>query len=634
MSLRKVNIDEPMAKLFQLSKYLSIPLNQRSYEWGDKEISEYLNDILQSWKDSSDYCTGMFIVLSESETTYSLWDGQQRTITYMLILIKLLNSLKQNNDNGFYNDHIKRWTVPPYEMTQKEQDICKKHDWNFISKVQYCTESDEDTIMLTELLHNRIRVVEDMIAEPSIHNDNKYVCKLCNLKCSRLNDAKRHILNRCKEVKDTDKQYLKQYNYENNNIMNALRCISHIISSLELTHDKTTNLIKYMLGRVKCDIEICADVKSAAKRFEYLNNRGKPVSLLTIAKSRYLAKSSTEDQKMQIAKYFQSLENLERKFECLGIDAKNFFEVQLRIYLKAFSLKKLTLIDLMQDCDCLNNDHLFDDLDSIHRKVSDICDVLASREYKFTRRVLKHDTMTTLVIPMSYKYGLKSVKDVMNIVLSHLVRVKLLVKRHPQYTWFEYLNAFNGILAKAYSGDEMDFIQSCNEIRTVLWTKSVKIYESETIEQFAQHIKDMPTKKKNNTDIVKFILAFYIENTKTDVIIFDVSEADLEHIWSKDGFDKGDTEQNRIGNCTLLEAKNSERHKGNRSIKNAEFETKLTSYKGSNLKINTDIYDMFSHCNKFDYECINRREEVLCKELFAITDKYLNPPQASSLHTQ
>lgn len=623
MSMRKVSIDEPMHKLFGLSKYLSIPLNQRSYEWEQKEVDEYLNDIYQSWIDDTDYCTGMFIVLVESSTTFSLWDGQQRTITYMLTLIKLLNKLKRMDDTyiEFYNDHIKRLSVPKYDMTQKEQILTKNNNWQYISKVCYCSETEEDNDMLTNLLHDRVLVVEDLVSEGD--SDKKYKCNFCkDTTITRLDDAKRHLLRRCKKITEEDKMHLDKYKDVSNNILNAMKTIARMINSWKLTSDNLVNLIKFMHDRVHCDIEVCTDVKSAAQMFEFLNNRGRPVSLLTIAKSKYLSKAINDEHKYQVARYFQDLSSLATDYKCLGLEDKNIFEAEMRVCLKAFSLKKLTLSDLLQDS--LGKDELFQELVTIHERFRKLCMKLASDEYKYAHKVLKSDTILTLVVPLCYKFGEDSLQNVINIVLSHLVRVKLLVKRHARYTWFEYLNAFNGILAKAYNND-ITFHEACREIQDVIWTKSVVQHGTVDYSQFAKLIKELPLTIKNNKDVTKFILLYYIAHTKTNVIKVDVSEADLEHIGSKSGFEKSDPEQNRLGNCTILESRNTGNHKGNRSIQNKAFREKLESYKESNLKINNVIFKEFSSCDVFDSSCIAKREELLCRELFDITEKFLKP---------
>ena len=106
---------------------------------------------------------------------------------------------------------------------------------------------------------------------------------------------------------------------------------------------------------------------------------------------------------------------------------------------------------------------------------------------------------------------------------------------------------------------------------------------------------------------------------------FNIQEADLEHIRSKSQYDKSNPEQNRLGNCTLLETRNTFKHKGNRSIQDSSFQDKLKSYKDSNIKITRDIYDDFQTYSVFDNHCISEREAKLCKELFDITEKHLNP---------
>ena len=75
--------------LFQQSKYV-IPLYQRPFAWGEKEISQLIDDLCSV--STNTYYLGTLVVYKKGNNTYEVIDGQQRLTTLFL----LLNCLKQD----------------------------------------------------------------------------------------------------------------------------------------------------------------------------------------------------------------------------------------------------------------------------------------------------------------------------------------------------------------------------------------------------------------------------------------------------------------------------------------------------------------------------------------------------------
>ena len=63
-----------------------IPIYQRNYAWGKDEVEQLLNDIADS---NGTYCIGSLVVDKNTDTTFTVIDGQQRLTTLYLLLTYL-----------------------------------------------------------------------------------------------------------------------------------------------------------------------------------------------------------------------------------------------------------------------------------------------------------------------------------------------------------------------------------------------------------------------------------------------------------------------------------------------------------------------------------------------------------------
>ncbi len=85
---------------------LTIPEYQRPYKWKPKNVSQLLEDILHAVEEKrSFYRVGTLILHREGEQNiYNIVDGQQRTITFALLLRVLQEQLKK--EDGFVEEDI------------------------------------------------------------------------------------------------------------------------------------------------------------------------------------------------------------------------------------------------------------------------------------------------------------------------------------------------------------------------------------------------------------------------------------------------------------------------------------------------------------------------------------------------
>lgn len=79
---------------------LAIPNYQRPYKWTAKNAIQLLDDIIDAKNENKEtYRVGTLILhYDEKKSTYNIVDGQQRAITFSLLLKALVDAIKRDND--------------------------------------------------------------------------------------------------------------------------------------------------------------------------------------------------------------------------------------------------------------------------------------------------------------------------------------------------------------------------------------------------------------------------------------------------------------------------------------------------------------------------------------------------------
>src|SRR5215813_12564278 len=94
-------------QLFSQGSYYSIPIYQRNYAWGEKEITQLIQDIADYAEKNlyKDYYIGTLVVYERKDESkgvvYETIDGQQRLTTLTILLSTLKNNKTKLN---FIND--------------------------------------------------------------------------------------------------------------------------------------------------------------------------------------------------------------------------------------------------------------------------------------------------------------------------------------------------------------------------------------------------------------------------------------------------------------------------------------------------------------------------------------------------
>ncbi|MFD0990471.1 DUF262 domain-containing protein [Mariniflexile jejuense] len=83
-------------KEFLSNRYLTIPIYQRPYKWNHNHVGQLVNDI-KTFKNKPLYRFGTIVIhKEETNSAYNIVDGQQRTITILLIIHALIEKYKTN----------------------------------------------------------------------------------------------------------------------------------------------------------------------------------------------------------------------------------------------------------------------------------------------------------------------------------------------------------------------------------------------------------------------------------------------------------------------------------------------------------------------------------------------------------
>lgn len=627
-SIRKYNTDERMKYLIDTD--IIIPLNQRNFAWEHSHISELLMDIYLHYQEDKQYPIGTFVlqVVDEKENIKCIWDGQQRFITYILTLIKLVNTYK--GDGYFFDDRFKDIVIPRDDVTEKQKQFLTDNNFKHFCKYKYKSEDNIDNVMLHELIHDNMKFMFDFFVKTS---ENTYKCKHCHQTFKRKNDGTKH-LKVCKEISQENRdKFDKSVSVKDNKILNAFNIITEIIQDWNLDYTKAKQFTKFLLNSVRCDIEESTDYKYVAMRFEHLNNRGVPVEPIVIYKNMYMI--DVEEHNLQdIQTYFTELQKLVDEYKDIcNIDSKKLFELCLRIHYKSFTIEvgKIDKLVCMHKQNSNGSDKsddimiLFSSLNTILKKFKIVLEYMKPHDMSYSFDYIDIGGWVYLLLPLGVHFGknLQVLDKILDILATHNVRIKCLQKRHVKYDHFEFQNAFYKVCFEAYHNTTSNEHKILSSVRDVI-KKSISQYEVGTLDEYKHKVENIPN-GYNPQKIIKFILHYYLQHKKTKAVKIQNNELDLEHIIPQSKFAKNDNSKHRIGNCTLLEKSNTNGHKGNRSIQDASWQIKKDSFKKSNVSITQDVYNMFKDVDNFDMECVKKREADICQELFDMTEKILNP---------
>lgn len=221
---------------FISDKFLFVPPYQRSYAWGDKQVSELFQDIASTINTGEYFIGSIVISKDENENSFEIIDGQQRIAT-IVILFSAMRNYYHEKEEKEYSEDIEKKFLRSFDRNQK----C------FLPKIKL----------------NNI--------------DNDFFQKL--------------VINR----KDENKEQIKPLRESHNRIQKAFDlATSHIINLTKPFGGKTDVLIdwtNFIENNLKVINVTVPDISDAYTIFETLNDRGKSLATTDLIKN-YLFKVS------------------------------------------------------------------------------------------------------------------------------------------------------------------------------------------------------------------------------------------------------------------------------------------------------------------------------------------------------
>ena len=131
---------------------LTIPEYQRPYKWSAKNANQLLDDIedAMNWNKEV-YRVGTLILHHDKKDNYNIVDGQQRTITFALLLKALefeaIDFLEQSLSDNSYNLHN---VVNNYRALQRRVEKLHKEKRDRDNLTEYITERCELIVVITD----------------------------------------------------------------------------------------------------------------------------------------------------------------------------------------------------------------------------------------------------------------------------------------------------------------------------------------------------------------------------------------------------------------------------------------------------------------------------------------------------
>lgn len=602
-----------------------IPMNQRKYEWKEKELNKFMKDLFYIYEDTSYFeKMGTLIYYTGNPDGKEVWDGQQRLITIILTLIAISNISKLYNDIHFSNSIFKSITEDLYEISDvssKISELIKLYGEKVnIPKIQCICPHDDHAISsifnnykpLICYKKNNLELSDDESDDGDENADDEEIdekltkieCVECNISVARKSDFIRHLVKK-HNYDDT------KINSKTTGIYQALEFICEKIIIRNYSLSKLKEFRKFISQSIDIQVCECNDLKYVSMIFDQENNRGLPVKELDVIKNKILSNidNCNKDEIFDIWSELKSTTNLIYTTDF----GQKIFNIAIQIYTKKivshFNQEELFdhLITKNNKQETYNNiKHFF----KIVKEILDIFNNIVNDRYGRlinTRKCsITWEGFMYLLLPICY------FKKSIDTKLIEVI-VKWYYRNVGQKT-----TTFNSL---AYSNPFIDFTNSFIKDSTFNYIDAViNLFKKEIDGRVDNENYIINNTKKEwrgtGKTQAKMLLSF-LETKLNNDDNFPILEHDLEHIIADNKKNDLVTPSNvyKLGNLTLFESKNSENgHKGNRSVKDNHFNFKKIQYENSSHKITRDLCKL----DKFDEETIINRTI----DLFKMIDQF------------
>lgn len=603
-----------------LEKHLTIPMNQREYSWEQKQISKFLDDIFELYKENKYVLKlGSIINLKQGDVN-NIYDGQQRILTTILILI-VIGSLVPKK----LKEKITQLLAVDTEidtLTEQQEKIKETFNVTIIPTI-YCI-NPFDMEALIKIYNNNIKShlefvsnIKDFVSVDNNENkdeeddkeednkeEEKYICKQCNTKIMSKHKFIEHLTNKHSDI------YTKPTS--NTKLYAAYIFIYNYFIKKNYNERQIIDLYKFILFDIDIQYYDCTDPEYVSKIFDWENNRGKSVETLDIIKNPILV-NIEDSKKVEVYKKWEEL-----KHKGNNIYQKNYgqkiFDIAISLYNKVI-VRTINHAELYKPIiDCKDKDTCYKEINKFFKiveKLFEIMDKITNDKYGR----LINNTYSFRLNWEAYMWCLLPIFYIVNTIDKDLI--KLLTTWYCRNLQFKtrtfnnlcYSNEFIRITNEVIKNSKYDYYKEINEC--LVKNKDRKI----TGESYIQELQTMNLTSTN----AKYLLLFLETCINTDIHKVSL-EHTLEHVYCQ----KDKTKLldplliNNIGNLTLLEGKNSANgHLGNNSLGCKAYTKKKLSYEKSSYMISRNIAK--------EYETFEEKDIVLrSQSIITELNKYTN----------
>jgi hypothetical protein len=183
------------------STFLTVPVNQRSYSWTEKEVKDFLNDLSKGVASSEPFYYLGPIVLREVQPDMAMQvvDGQQRLVTAILALIAIRNLIPDNpadTRQKFTTQYLQKETVWSSDVTPRITLNHLDHDFflqtilpdpsgQAVTKLPVSKRSHKRLLQAYEILHAYFANIPESSRQIELQKWDKYLADCAQvLMCS------------------------------------------------------------------------------------------------------------------------------------------------------------------------------------------------------------------------------------------------------------------------------------------------------------------------------------------------------------------------------------------------------------------------------------------------------------------
>tara|TARA_R110000803_G_C11971715_1_gene319788 strand:- start:52 stop:2010 length:1959 start_codon:yes stop_codon:yes gene_type:complete len=588
---------------------ITIPMNQRNYCWLPKHIDEFTDDMDDILKANMKMCYGNVIQYKSSDGDKEIWDGQQRIITAILLLLAFRNFLKNifphitTDYNQVHADKLINQINAVTELDSNEDFDLDEESTIVLPRVK-CV-SPKDKLILTRIINDYEPLTNFQNCSFAKDGNGQIQCRLCNEIIGgerNETDFKRHLIKSCKEISDESRNKLKNSDKElgtvkANPMLNAYERLSYYIFHRCATLNDAKERIQLLLHDYIVNVKSCTDLDYVSKLYNFENNRGERMQTIDVVKN-YILTNIPDDKKIEIFTMWDELKN-QKQHNIYGSEyGYKIFKTAIQIYNKRILVVMAEESDYKQLID-------FNDKQITYHNTLGYLDIVKSlysimediNKDRYGRLILHKKKGVTFsweayaytILPKFYTDGCIDSKFIERLVTWQMYMSCFGFKE--SFNSLRYSHPFSQYLTE-YMNKQISKEELNEKIYQIL---DRAIAPTGTNDEILRNVVKHQQFKNGGIAKIKSILAYIETRTTSSINLFDLDGIDHEHIVSqkcKDILTNGNLISS-WGNITLLESKNTENvQTGNRGVKTSMFKKK-ESYTNSTFSYTRKIVELY-----------------------------------------